>query len=124
MNVMDKARAERLSEQFADPRYRHGYVGAHTRNFLAHQMRALRGDMTQADFADKLGMRKTVIGRYENPMYGPPSLRTLLRIAKKLDIAVFVRFVAFPKFIELTDDLSDEAAAPSDWSATITKMRK
>jgi hypothetical protein len=101
-----------LAEKFHDKQYRHGYVAAHTRGVLARQMRNFRGELSQADFAAKIGKQKTVVGRLENPGYGGWSLRTMLEIAREEDVAVLARFVDFPTFLGFTDDMSDEAFCP------------
>ena len=105
-------RFPRLAEKFHDKRYRDGYVAAHTRGVLARQMRNFRGQMSQSDFATKIGKQKTVVGRLENPAYGGWSLRTMLEFARKQDVAVLVRFVDFPTFLGFTDDMSDESLHP------------
>ena len=105
-------RFPRLAEKFHDKRYRDGYVAAHTRGVLARQMRNFRGQMSQSDFATKIGKQKTVVGRLENPAYGGWSLRTMLEFARKQDVAILVRFVDFPTFLGFTDDMSDESLHP------------
>jgi hypothetical protein len=105
-------RLQNLAEKFRDKRYRDGYVAAHTRGVLADQMRNFRGNRSQADYAAKIGKQKTVIGRLENPAYSGWSLRTMLEVARKEGVAVFVRFVDFPTFLKYSDDLSDGALQP------------
>jgi hypothetical protein len=111
-DLVDSRRLASLAEKFHDKRYRDGYVAAHTRGVLARQMRNFRGELSQADFAAKIGKQKTVIARLENSAYGGWSLRTMLEIARKRDVAVFVRFVDFPTFLKYTDDISDNALRP------------
>jgi hypothetical protein len=101
-----------LAEKFRDKRYRDGYVAAHTRGVLADQMRNFRGNLSQAEYAAKIGKQKTVIGRLENPAYGGWSLRTMHEIARAENVAVLVRFVDFPTFLGFTDDMSDESLRP------------
>jgi hypothetical protein len=108
----DSHRLMSLAEKFHDKRYRDGYVAAHTRGVLARQMRNFRGDLSQADYATKIGKQKTVIGRLENPAYGGWSLRTMREIAQKENVAVLVRFVDFPTFLGFTDDMSEESLHP------------
>jgi hypothetical protein len=101
-----------LAEKFHDKRYRDGYVAAHTRGVLVRQMRNFRGRLSQAEFAAKIGKQKTVVGRLENPAYSGWSLRTMLDIARRENVAVLVRFVDFPTFLGFTDDMSDESLHP------------
>jgi hypothetical protein len=107
-----------LAEKFHDKRYRDGYVAAHTRGVLARQMRNFRGQLSQADFAAKIGKQKTVVGRLESPAYGGWSLRTMLEIAGQEDVAVLVRFVDFSTFLGFTDDMSDESLHPHAYDQT------
>ena len=106
------SRLPSLAEKFQDKRYRDGYVAALTRSVLARQMRNFRGDLSQAEFGAQIGKRQTVISRLESPAYAGWSLRTMLEVARKRGIAVFVRFVDFPTFLKYSDDLSDEALCP------------
>lgn len=103
------SRNSTLTKRFKDKQYRDGFVAAHTRNVLAGQIRNLRGNMSQEEFGAKIGKKKTMVARLENPAYAGISLRTMLIVARSLDIAVFVRFVTPEAFIELSGDLSDEA---------------
>ena len=104
-----------LAQKFRDKLYRDRYVDSHTRGVLAQQMRNFRGDLSQAGYAEKVNKQKTVIGRLENPSYGGWSLRTMLDIARRENVAVFVRFVDFPTFLRLTGDLSDSALRPASY---------
>jgi Helix-turn-helix len=105
-----------LAKRFRDKRYRDGYVAAHTRNVLARQMRNFRGDLSQAKFAELIGKRPTQVQRLENPAYTGWSLRTMIEIARKLNVGVIVRFVDFPTFLTYSGDLSDEATHPAPYN--------
>ncbi len=102
----------RLAEKFRKKAYRDRYVEAHSKQFLARQIRELRGQQSQAEFGDVIGKAQTIVSRLENPYYGKWNLSTLFDVAAKLNRAVIVRIVDFPTFLRLTEDLSDEAAAP------------
>jgi hypothetical protein len=85
-------------------------------------MRKFRGERSQAAFARELGTTQTIISRLENPNYSGWSLRTMLETARKLDVAVFVRFVDFPTFLRYSGDLSEAALHPEGYNeATITE---
>jgi hypothetical protein len=109
-------RLSNLSEQFHDKQYRDGYVAAHTRSVLARQMRNFRGDLSQGEFGELIGKRQTVVSRLENPSYGAWQLRTMFDVAKKMGVAVFVRFVDFPTFLKYSGDLSDNALRPQAYN--------
>jgi hypothetical protein len=108
-----------LAEKFHDKQYRDSYVASHNRGVLAQQMRNFRGDQSQADYAEKLGRQKTVVGRLENPSYAGWSLRTMLEVARKENVAVLVRFVDFPTFMEFTGDLSENALRPAMYNVAM-----
>jgi transcriptional regulator with XRE-family HTH domain len=108
-------RSERLAAKMADKEYRDSYVATFGRNFLARQMRGLRGDLSQEDFARKLGAHQSSISRLENPASGV-TLETLFGIAAKTDTALLVRFVTHADFIAATDDQSEAAISPAPYS--------
>jgi hypothetical protein len=109
-------RWERLIEKFRDKEYRDSYVASHTRRFLARQMRKFRGEQSQSDFGETIGKPQTIVSRLEDPGYGPKTLQTMFETAARLNVAVIARFVDFPTFLKLTDDMSDEAFLPQPYS--------
>jgi hypothetical protein len=115
--VVDSAhRVLTIAEKMHDERYRHAYVINHTRQFLAQQMRAFRGDMSQAQFGRLLGKPQSVVSRLEDPNYGKWTLQTLFDVAKAMDVGVFVRFVDFPTFLKYSDDFSESAQRPNQYT--------
>jgi hypothetical protein len=110
------SRVARLINKMRDKRYRDSYVASHTRQFLARQMRAFRGDQSQAEFGKILDVPQSVISqRYENPSHGKWNVQSLFDIAARLNVAVLVRFVDFDTFIKLTDDMSEDAIRPATY---------
>lgn len=105
-------RVRSLIEKMRDKRYRDGYVAAHTRQVLAKQMREFRGAVSQMEFATAIGKRQTMVSRLESPNYVGWTLSTMFEIARKLDVAVFVRFVDFATFLKLSEDMSESALHP------------
>ena len=80
-------------------------------------MRAFRGDRSQKEFADVLGVHQSVVSeRLENANYGKSNLSTLFDTAATLNVAVFVRFVDFETFLELTDKFSDNDVRPKEYN--------
>lgn len=122
--LVGSLRFSRLIEKFKDRDYRHSFVVAHTRRFLARQMRKFRGDKSQDAFAAVLGKQQTVVSRLEDPTYGKWTLQSLFDVAEKLDLAVFVRFVDHRTFLKLSDDLSDEASGPLNYEETEERERE
>ncbi len=116
-------RFARLAPKLADKSYRDNYVSMQLRIWLADQVRALRGDMTQAEFGKLIGKPQTVVSRLEDPDYGRLTIETLLDVASKLDIALLVRFVDHATFLMATNDFSDNALHPAPYNqATINAL--
>ncbi len=105
-------RIARLAPKLASKEYRDAYVSGQLRIWLADQIRALRGEMSQAEFGELIGKPQTVVSRLEDPDYGKLTLQTLLEVAAKLDIALIVRFVDHATFLEVTNDFSENALRP------------
>jgi len=105
-------RQSRLRTKMRNRRYRHAYVEAHSRQFLAAQIRELRRELSQREFSKLVGKPQAVISRLECPSYRSMTLKTLFEIAAKLDIAVFVRFVDFKRFVALTNEINDATLTP------------
>jgi hypothetical protein len=103
----------RIVSKLQDKLYRDAFVGARARRFLAHQMRALRGKMSQADFGKLVDKPQSVVSRLEDPSYGKMTLNSLLDIAAKLDRALVVQFIDWKAFLKMTEDDSEEASAPA-----------
>lgn len=105
-------RLTRLAPKLADKAYRNSYVAHQTRQFLARQVRKLRGDKSQTEFGELLGKPQSVVSRLEDPNYGKWALQTLFDVAASLDRAVIVRIVDYPTFLRFTSDMTDAAARP------------
>ena len=80
-------------EKLADPVYRRAYVSASVRRRLAIQIRDLRGERTQSEFADLIGKPQNVVSRLEDPAYGGISVRTLVEIANALGMGLKIEFI-------------------------------
>ena len=105
-------RFARLVPKLADKAYRNSYVAHQTRQFLARQVRALRGDKSQNEFGVLLDKPQSVVSRLEDPNYGKWTLQTLFDVAASLDRAVIVRIVDYPTFLRFTSYMTDAAARP------------
>jgi transcriptional regulator with XRE-family HTH domain len=88
-----------LVEKLEDKEYRDAYVDAEIVNGLSYQIQAMRASSgwTQADLADRLGTKQSVISRLENPDNSSFSIKMLLSIASLFDTGLMVRFVPFSK---------------------------
>jgi hypothetical protein len=111
-----RSRNERLAEQFKKEKFRKSYFARQLKVFLAAQIRALRGEKTQTEFGELIGKPQSVVARLEKESYGKVNLQTLIDIASRLDIALIIRFVNFPTFLEWTKDYSPSALAPQSYA--------
>ncbi|MBB3930949.1 transcriptional regulator with XRE-family HTH domain [Kaistia hirudinis] len=97
-----------------DKDFRTAFAADHVRSWIATQIRALREQSprkwTQAELAEKMGTRQSVISRLEDPDYGKITLATLFEIASALDVPLFVSFVGWSKWLKEMADVSREAA--------------
>ncbi len=109
-------RIARLASKLGDKDYRDAYVSGQLRVWLADQVRALRGDLSQAEFGELIGKPQTVVSRLEDPDYGKLTLQTLLEVASKLDVALVVRFVDHATFLQVTNDFSEAALCPARYN--------
>lgn len=104
-----------LRDKLKDPKYRRSFVATFVRQYLARQMRALRGDESQEDFADRLGMPQSSISRLENPAKGM-NLSTIFEVSGKLDRAVLLHVVDLDTFIHFVENsLTDGAIRPREY---------
>ena len=66
---------------------------------VANQIKALRGDQSQAEFGAIVGKTQSVISRLEDP-----------------DLALIVKVVDYPTFLRSITDYSEESLVPSAYS--------
>ncbi len=106
---------KRLKEKFKEKQYRDAYIKRSNREYIAYQIRKIRGTKTQTEFADMLGTRQTIISRIENPNYegitlntitNPNyegiTLNTITELAAKSGLAVYIEIVTPNEFIEMS----------------------
>ena len=116
LNYTHSLQIAQLNLLLAEKEYRHGYVFAQTSQFLARQMREFRGELSQVEFGRILDKPQSVVSRLEDPNYGKWTLQSLFEVARKLDVAVLVRFVDFPTFATFVVDWSDPATRPDKYN--------
>lgn len=88
---------KRLVRRFRDFAFRHSYVETFVDSALATQVQVLREQRgwTQAELAERTGMRQSQISRIENVNNSSLQIRTLKRLAQTFDLALVVRFESF-----------------------------
>jgi transcriptional regulator with XRE-family HTH domain len=70
-------------------------VESHLDKKLAFQIRGLRGELSQDQMEERVGIKQQVLSRLENPYYGKATLTTLKKIAAAYDVGLLVEFVPF-----------------------------
>lgn len=93
-----------------DKEYREEYLRSLVQIGVSSQIRALRGDRSQKEFATLIGMPQSVISeRLENPDYSGLNTSTLVSVANALQVGLLVRFVSYPELLQRTEDVSERA---------------
>ena len=119
VNVRRQSRLTSIAHRLQSKKFRDAYLSRHIRTFLAAQIRALRGEMSQTKFAWKLGTHQSVVSRYESEDAGNLNVKTLINIARKLDIGLIVQFVNYPTFLRQSEDFTEAAFAPRSYDQSI-----
>lgn len=93
--------AKRLASEFEDKDYAHAYMGERGDAEIAAQIRVLREQRgwTQAELAERSGMKQSRISALEDVNYDAWTVKTLRKLAEAFDVHVDVRFVPFTKAI-------------------------
>lgn len=90
--------------------FRDEYMSTLVRAGICYQIQALREqlDLNQTDFAQKVGKLQSTISRLENVEHNRASVQTLLDIACAMNIALVVKFVSYPTFLDFMKDMSPD----------------
>jgi transcriptional regulator with XRE-family HTH domain len=97
-----------FADELADKRMRDAYLAAHTRTWVAFQIRAIRTDRgwSQGELAQRLHTSQSAVSRMEDRRYGSMNINTLLELAATYDCGLVVQFVPYADFLRNTSDLS------------------
>lgn len=116
----------KLFAKLKSKKYRDLFVAGEVRRTVPFQLRALRVERkwTQADLGKEAEMPQTVISRIENGDASSLSIRTLLKLASALDVALVVRFEPIDRLIHWVDNLTPEAMSPRQSSAVLAEMEQ
>jgi len=85
---------------------------------LPTQIRVMLMDRgwSQADLAERAGLKQGVISRAANPDYGNLTINTILKIASGFDVAYVGRFVPFSDLARWYTDLSESALSVPEFA--------
>ncbi|MBI3939358.1 MAG: helix-turn-helix transcriptional regulator [Acidobacteria bacterium] len=98
--------------------YRHAFVEEKVRTAIAAQIRAVReqrGFDSQTKLALEMGKTPSWISRLENPNQPPPTISTLLELAKVFDVDLNVEFAPFSEMLHKLDGLSPDSFLVPDF---------
>ena len=105
--------------KLANTEYRHSYLKEMVTGWVVHQIKQLRQDRnwSQAELGTRAGDKpQSTIARLESADYGNWSSASLFELADAFDVALDIRFVPWPVFIENTDDTSPGAMSVPSFS--------
>jgi transcriptional regulator with XRE-family HTH domain len=113
-------------KHFEDKKYRDGYLQSRVRGYIAYQIQALREklDLTQEAFATLTGKKQSAISRLEDTEYGRVSVQTLLDIACAAGVALVVKFVSYPEFLDQTRQMSTTSLQPDTIYQSLEKVKE
>lgn len=103
--------SKNLSEKLSNKEYRSAYTDESVKITLPFQIKAMREQRgwSQADLAEKAGMKPNAISRLESVDYGNFTINTLLKLAHAFDCALFVKFTTFNNLLAEFSDVSPKA---------------
>src|SRR5665213_1501331 len=91
-----------MIDNLRDPEMRRHFVAEEILSRLPMKIRALRTAqrLSQRELADRMGKKQTWVSKLEDPNYASFSLKTLLDVARALDVGLDVDFVAFSRLLD------------------------
>jgi transcriptional regulator with XRE-family HTH domain len=100
----------KIWKKMARKNYRDGYVSAHISNTVASQITKLRSEngWTQAELAERAGMKQSRISALEDPNWENVEVATLKRLASAYDVGLTVRFVPYSELAQWAVTLSED----------------
>ncbi len=112
---------EKLTNKFRSKEYRDAFVESSIGANISHQLmlnRKARG-LSQAELAELVGTKQSMISRYENPDYNSYSIGVLSRIASALDIGLSVNFQSYGSMLAEQEAWSPEKAVVKSYEEEV-----
>lgn len=102
---------ERFKEEFNDKETRHIYADDFLNTYLATQIKVLREEAgwTQAELAERAGMKQERISVLEDVNHEAWTAKTLKRIAKAFDMRLSIKIESFGSFLREFDSFGRDA---------------
>lgn len=106
--------------------YRDAFVDSAIGNAISAQIFALRTkqELSQAELADRCGMKQERISVMENPDYQNFSLKTLKRLAAAFDVALLVRFVPYSELVRWRENETNESLAVATYEEDAAREKQ
>ena len=105
-----------ILENFRDSaEYRHAFVEEKLRMQIARQIRLIREqrELSRPALARQMGKSPSWVFRLEDPNEAPPTVTTLLDVARAYDVDIEIRFSPFSKLIHTIDGPTESFQVPS-----------
>lgn len=102
---------EKLRAEFHDKETRHIYVEDFLNTYIATQIKVLRekAGWTQAQLAEKAGMKQERISVLEDVNYSSWTANVLKRIAKAFDMRLSIKIESFGSYLDEFENFNREA---------------
>lgn len=102
---------ERLREEFQDEDARHIYAEDLLNTYIATQIKVLRekAGWTQAELAERAGMKQERISVLEDVNYSSWTANVLKRIAKAFDLRLSIKIESFGSYLEDLENFNRES---------------
>ncbi len=99
-----------LRRDLQQPEFSEGYAESFLDTFIATQLKVLReqNEWTQAQLAEKMGKKQTVISRSENINYSSWNISTLKEYARAFRLRLKVSFETYGSLIDDVENFSKE----------------
>jgi HTH-type transcriptional regulator/antitoxin HipB len=99
-----------LRHDLQQPEFAEGYAESFLDSFIATQLRVLReqNGWSQAELAERMGKKQTVISRSENVNYSSWSISTLKQYARAFRLRLRVSFETYGSLVDEVADFSRE----------------
>ncbi|MGD0974819.1 MAG: helix-turn-helix transcriptional regulator [Candidatus Korobacteraceae bacterium] len=101
-------RSKKISKLLSNAQYRAEYIKSKLDVLIPSQIKALRGEVTQAELAKQAGMLQSRISAMETPGRTNFNLETLVRLAATFRVAVVVKFVPFSELLRWENGYSQD----------------
>ncbi len=109
---------DRLIKALQDEDYRYAYDEEFANSRMATQIKVIREqreEMTQAQLAEKAGMKQSRISALENVDYSAWSISTLRRLARALGVRLSFKFESWGELLSEVDGFNRDALQRPDF---------